>query len=141
MELKDVELKECTVADLDDVYNVQQLMIDSFKEEEKTFYLPDPKEYLEEMLNSDHHLGWLYGAYYKNKMIGFICLSISPSVKNLFAMVPDLEGNSADIDGVVVIPEYRGYGLQLHMLDFIEPIARMHNIDNLFAFLLSLFFN
>lgn len=45
-------------------------------------------------------------------MIAWIFLSVSNRMKELRSYIPDIKGKCADIDGVIVLPEYRGNHLQ-----------------------------
>lgn len=128
---ENIKFKKFDENNLDDVCRIQQNMVDTLKEDQKGFYLPDTREYCEKILNEENNLGWIWGAYYNDKIVGYIYLSISPNVKELADRVPNLKGTYADIDGVIVCPEYRGNGIQLLMLDFIEEKAKERNIKNL----------
>ena len=46
-------------------------------------------------------------------------------------MIPNIKGNCADIDGVIVLPEYRGYGLQKLLVKYLEGKAREKGISNI----------
>lgn len=131
--VEDVIMKKCNINNLDEIYKIQSIMVEAFREDEKGYYIPDTKEYLKKMLDEKNNYGWFYGAYYKDEIIGYICLSISPRVKLLADMIPNLEGTFADIDGITVIPEYRGNKISIAMLKYIEEQARNNNIDNLLA--------
>lgn len=48
-------------------------------------------------------------------------------------MIPNLNGSCADIDGVVVLPKYRGYGLQKTLVKYLEERAREKGISNIIA--------
>lgn len=37
---KSIIIKKCTIDDVDSIYNIQNIVIDNFKEEEKGFFLP-----------------------------------------------------------------------------------------------------
>ena len=56
-------------------------------------------------------------------MIAWIFLSVSNRMKELKQMIPNLNGSCADIDGVVVLPKYRGYGLQKTLVKYLEERA------------------
>ena len=56
-------------------------------------------------------------------MIGWIFLSVSNRMKELKQMIPNLEGSCADIDGVIVLPEYRRFGLQKILVKHINSTA------------------
>lgn len=44
-------------------------------------------------------------------------------MKELKQMILNLEGSCADIDGVIVLLEYRGYGLQKILVKHLEKMA------------------
>ena len=66
-------------------------------------------------------------------MIAWIFLSVSNRMKELKQMIPNIKGNCADIDGVIVLPEYRGYGLQKLLVKYLEGKAREKGISNIIA--------
>jgi ribosomal protein S18 acetylase RimI-like enzyme len=66
-------------------------------------------------------------------MIAWIFLSVSNRMKELKQMIPNLNGSCADIDGVIVLSEYRGYGLQKTLLKYLEERAREKGISNIIA--------
>ena len=85
------------------------------------------------ILNDPINDGEIYGTFIDNKMIAWIFLSVSNRMKELKQMIPNLEGNCADIDGVIVLPEYRGYGLQKTLVKYLEEKAREKGISNMIA--------
>ena len=119
--------------DVDSIYNIQNIVIDNFKEEEKGYFLPFKKETYSRIVNDPINDGEIYGAFIDNKMIAWIFLSVSNRMKELKQMIPNLEGNCADIDGVIVLPEYRGYGLQKTLVKYLEEKAREKGISNMIA--------
>lgn len=131
--MKKILMKQCGLNDLDNIFYIQSVMVETFKCEERNYYIPDSKEYLKQVLSDSETYGWIYGAYHNKKMIGYIYLSISPKIKELAKLVPNLKGSYADIDGVIVLPEYRGNGLQRFMFRFIEEKAIEKGILNLLA--------
>ena len=72
-------------------------------------------------------------AFIDNKMIAWIFLSVSNRMKELKQMIPNIKGNCADIDGVIVLPECRGYGLQKILVKYLEEKAREKGISNIIA--------
>lgn len=128
---KDLKMRECSVENLDDIYNIQTIMLDTFREEEKNFFIPDTKEYFNEILDNPNDYGWIYGLYLDDKMIGWIYLSVSKRVDELVSNIPNRKGKYADIDGVIVIPEYRGNHLQNYMMKYVEDKAKEKHIDNI----------
>ena len=41
---KSIIIRKCTVNDVDSIYDIQNIVIDNFKEEEKGYFLPFKKE-------------------------------------------------------------------------------------------------
>ena len=41
---KSIIIKKCTIDDVDSIYNIQNIVIDNFKEEEIGYFLPFKKE-------------------------------------------------------------------------------------------------
>ena len=39
-----IKIRKCTSSDVDSIYNIQNIVIDNFKEEEKGYFLPFKKE-------------------------------------------------------------------------------------------------
>lgn len=130
---KSITIKKCTISDVDSIYNIQNIVIDNFKEEEKGYFLPFKKDTYLRIVNDPINDGEIYGAFIDNKMIAWIFLSVSNRMKELKQMIPNLEGNCADIDGVIVLPEYRGYGLQKILVKHLEKMAREKEINNIIA--------
>lgn len=77
--------------------------------------------------------GEIYGAFIKDKMVGWIFLSVSNRMEELRKKIPNIKGSCADIDGVIVLPEYRGYGLQKKLVKYLEEMAKEKEIENLIA--------
>ena len=130
---KNIMIRKCTVDDVDSIYNIQNIVIDNFKEEEKGYFLPFKKETYLRIVNAPINDGEIYGAFIDDKMIAWIFLSVSNRMKELKQMIPNLEGSCADIDGVIVLPEYRGYGLQKILVKHLEKMAREKGIENIIA--------
>ena len=131
--VKSIVIKKCTINDVDSIYNIQNILIDNFKEEEKGYFLPFKKETYLRIVNDSINDGEIYGAFLDDKMIAWIFLSFSNRMKELKQMIPKLERSCADIDGVVVLPEYRGHGLHKILVKHLEKMAREKEIKNIIA--------
>ncbi len=68
----------------------------------------------------------------KRWLVGFF-LSISSRMEEIKSYVEDMKGSCADIDGVVVLPEYRGNNLQCIMVSYLEKRAKEMGIENVLA--------
>ena len=68
-----------------------------------------------------------------NKMVAWIFLSVSNRMKEIKSYIPDIEGKCADIDGVIVLPEYRGNHLQNILVEHLERRAKELGINNIVA--------
>lgn len=130
---KNIKIRKCNANDADSIYNIQNIVIDNFKEEEKGYFLPFKKDTYLRIVNDPINDGEIYGAFIDNKMIAWIFLSVSNRMKELKQMIPNIKGNCADIDGVIVLPEYRGYGLQKILVKYLEEKAREKGISNIIA--------
>ena len=130
---KKIKIRKCIANDVDSIYDIQNIVINNFKEEEKGYFLPFKKESYLRIVNNPMDDGEIYGAFLDNKMIAWIFLSVSNRMKELKQMIPNLEGDCADIDGVIVLPEYRGYGLQKILVKYLEKMAREKEIKNIIA--------
>ena len=75
----------------------------------------------------------IYGTFTDDKMIAWIFLAVSNRMKELKQMIPNLEDSCADIDGVIVLPKYRGYGLQKVLVKYLEEKAKEKGIRNIIA--------
>lgn len=95
--------------------------------------MPFKKETYLRILNDPINDGEIYGTFIDNKMIAWIFLSVSNRMKELKQMIPNLNGSCADIDGVVVLSKYRGYGLQKTLVKYLEERAREKGISNIIA--------
>lgn len=130
---QNIEIRKCTINDVDEIYNIQNIIIENFEQEEKGYFLPFKKETYLRILNDPINDGEIYGTFIDNKMIAQIFLSVSNRMKELKQMIPNLNGSCADIDGVVVLPKYRGYGLQKTLVKYLEERAREKGISNIIA--------
>ena len=54
-------------------------------------------------------------------------------MKEIRSYIPDIKGKCADIDGVIVLPEYRGNHLQNILVEHIERRAKELGIKNIVA--------
>ena len=130
---QNIEIRKCTINDVDEIYNIQNIIIENFEQEEKGYFLPFKKETYLRILNDPINDGEIYGTFIDNKMIAWIFLSVSNRMKELKQMIPNLNGSCADIDGVVILPKYRGYGLQKTLVKYLEERAREKGISNIIA--------
>lgn len=130
---KNIKIRKCTTNDVDEIYNIQNIVIDNFKDEEKGYFLPFKKEWYLRIVNDPINDGEIYAAFIDDKMVAWIFLSVSNRMKKLREMIPNLEGNCADIDGVIILPEYRGYGLQKTLVKYLEKKAKEKGIENIIA--------
>lgn len=130
---QNIKIKKCTTNDVDEIYKIQNIVIDNFKEDEKGYFLPFKKETYLRILSDPINDGEIYGAFIKNRMVAWIFLSVSNRMKELKQMIPNLDNSCADIDGVIVLPEYRGYGLQKTLVKYLEERAREKGISNIIA--------
>ncbi len=131
--IEDLEIRLCTSEDVKDIYELQNIVIDYFKEDEKGFFLPFKEESYLRIVNDSINDGEIYGAFLKDKMIAWIFLSVSNRMKEIKSFIPDIEGSCADIDGVIVLPEYRGNGLQKLLVNYLEKKAKEKGICNVVA--------
>ena len=54
-------------------------------------------------------------------------------MEQIKSFIPDIDGKCADIDGVIVLPEYRGNGLQKILVNYLESKAKEKDITNVVA--------
>lgn len=130
---QNIKIRKCTNNDVEEIYKIQNIVIDNFKEDEKGYFLPFKKETYLRILNDPINDGEIYGAFTDDKMIAWIFLSVSNRMKELKQMIPNLEDSCADIDGVIVLPKYRGYGLQKVLVKYLEEKAKEKGIRNIIA--------
>lgn len=95
--------------------------------------MPLKKESYLRIVNDSINDGYIYGAFIYEKMVGWIFLSVSDRMKEIASYIPDICGKCADIDGVIVLPEYRGNGLQCMMVHYLEEQAKLMGIYNVIA--------
>ena len=131
--INDLEIRLCSSEDVKNIYEVQNIVIDNFKENEKGYFLPFKEESYLRIVNDPINDGEIYGAFINNKMIAWIFLSISNRMKKIKSYIPDIEGKCADIDGVIVLPEYRGNHLQNKLVEYLEKRAKELGINNIVA--------
>ena len=131
--IEEVQIRLCDSNDVDDIYKIENIVIDNFKENEKGYFLPFKKETYLRIVNDPINDGEIYGAFLDNKMIAWIFLSVSNRMKQIKSYIPDIEGKCADIDGVIVLPEYRGNHLQNILVEHLEKRAKELGINNIVA--------
>lgn len=131
--LNNLEIRTCNSNDVKDIYNIQEIVINDFKDEEKGYFLPFTEEWFLRIVNNPNKDGEIYGAFYDNKMIACIFLSVSTRMEQIKSFIPDINGKCADIDGVIVLHEYRGNGLQKKLVNYLESKAKEKGIKNVIA--------
>lgn len=131
--LDNLKIRLCISEDVDVIYYIQNRVIDYFKENEKGYFLPFKKESYSRIVNNPVNDGEIYGAFLDNKMIAWVFLSVSNRMKEIQSYIPDIEGKCADIDGVIVLPEYRGNHLQNILVEHLEKRAKELGINNIVA--------
>ena len=127
------DIRLCTSEDVKDIYNIQNIVIENFRDEEKGYFLPFKEESYMRIVNDPINDGEIYGAFVDNKMVAWIFLSVSDRMKEIRKYIPDIKGKCADIDGVIVLPEHRGNGLQKKLVSFLENKAKEKGITNIVA--------
>lgn len=130
---ENIQIRLCNSNDVDDIHKIENVVIDNFKENEKGYFLPFKKETYLRIVNDPINDGEIYGAFLNNKMIAWIFLSVSNRMKQIKSYIPDIEGKCADIDGVIVLPEYRGNHLQNILVEHLEKRAKELGINNIVA--------
>ena len=133
MSLDKYSIRLCTSKDVKDIYDIQNIVIENFKTEEKGYFLPFKEESYMRIVNDPINDGEIYGAFLDDKMVAWIFLSVSNRMKEIKNYIPDIEGKCADIDGVIVLPKYRGNGLQKILVNYLEDRAKEKGITNIVA--------
>lgn len=131
--IEEINIRLCTTGDVKDIFNLQNIVIEKFKVNEKGYFLPFKESSYLRIVNDPINDGEIYGAFLDNKMIAWIFLSVSNRMKELRSYIPDIKGKCADIDGVIVLPEYRGNHLQNMLVEHIERRAKELGINNIVA--------
>ena len=131
--IEEIDIKLCTTRDVKDIFNLQNIVIENFKENEKGYFLPFKESSYLRIVNDPFNDGDIYGAFLDNKMIAWIFLSVSNRMKELRSYIPDIKGKCDDFDGVIVLPEYRGNNLQNTLVEHIERRAKELGINNIVA--------
>jgi ribosomal protein S18 acetylase RimI-like enzyme len=126
-------IRLCTNDDVDQIYDVQNAVIDFFNENEKSYFMPFKKESYSRIVNNPTKDGEIYGAFIGNEMIGWVFLNINDRMKEIKKRVPEIDGSCADVDGVIVLPSYRGNGLQNILVNYMEDKARNKGIKYVVA--------
>lgn len=125
----DVVIRKCSVSDVDSIYQLQSIVVDNFRDEEKGYLLPFKYEEFVSFINNELS-GDIYGAFVDDLMVGWIFLSIEESIKDILIYIPNVTGVFCDIDGVMVHPFYRGNNLQVMLLEYVFDRAIDMGIDN-----------
>lgn len=129
----EVTIRLCTELDVESIYSIQETVINHFKDHELGYFLPFKKESFKRIINNPINDGKIYGAFYQNKMIAWIFLSVAPRMEELKNKIPSIKGTCADIDGILVLPEYRGNKLQNILVNHLEERCKELGINNVVA--------
>lgn len=133
IDLNNLKIRKCNIGDVKDIYDIQEKVINKFNENEKGYFLPFTEEWYLRIINNPKNDGEIYGAFYEDKMIAWIFLSVSTRMQQIKSFIPNIEGKCADIDGVIVLPEYRGNGLQKLLVKYLEERTKEKGIYNVIA--------
>ncbi len=133
IDLDKLQIRVCESDDVKDIYRIQEEVIGAFNEDEKGYFLPFAEKSYARIVNNPLKDGEIYGAFYDGKMIAWIFLSVSARMEEIRSFIPEIEGKCADIDGVIVLPQYRGNGLQKILVNYLEERAKEKKIDNVVA--------
>lgn len=133
IDLNNLIIRTCNSDDVNEIYNIQEIVIANLNEDEKGYFLPFTEEWYIRIVNNPQNDGEIYGAFYDNKMIAWIFLSVSSRMQQIKSFIPNINGKCADIDGVIVLPEYRGNGLQKILIEHLENKAKEKGINNVVA--------
>lgn len=129
----EVTIRLCTEKDVEQIHSIQEITIDHFKDHELGYFLPFKKESYQRIVNDPINDGEIYGAFYQDKMIAWIFLSVAPRMEELKSKIPSIKGTCADIDGILVLPEYRGNNLQNILVKHLEDRCKELGINNVVA--------
>ena len=130
---ENIKIRLCNSNDVDGIHKIENIAINDFKKNEKEYFLSFKKETYFRIFNDPINDGEIYGAFLDNKMVAWIFLSVSNRMKEIKSYIPDIEGKCADIDGVIVLPEYRGNHLQNILVEHLERKAKELGINNIVA--------
>ena len=133
IDLDNLEIRTCSSDDIKDIYNIQEIVIANFKKSEKGYFLPFTEECYLKIVDNPLKYGEIYGAFYDNKMIAWVFLSVLTRMELIKGFILDINEKCADIDGVIVLPEYRGNGLQKILVSYLEDKAKDKGITNIVA--------
>lgn len=92
IDLNNLEIRTCNSNDVKDIYNIQEIVINNFKDEEKGYFLSFTEEWYLRIINNPDNDGEIYGAFYNNKMIARIFLSVSTRMEQIKRFIPDIDG-------------------------------------------------
>ena len=74
--IEEINIRLCTTGDVKDIFNLQNIVIENFKENEKGYFLPFKESSYLRIVNDPINDGEIYGAFLENKMIAWIFLSV-----------------------------------------------------------------
>lgn len=119
----DIIFKRCTLDNLDDICRIQEIAFDHL--EDKTLLRRNTTEMLEKCLEEPHYT---LGAFLGEELIAFAMLfEAGQSDENIGK---DLGLNKKELDQtinmklIIVLPKYRGNGLQKKLMSRLEEIAK-----------------
>lgn len=93
IDLNNLEIRTCNSDDVKDIYNIQEIVINNFKENQKGYFLPFTEEWYLRIVNNPLKDGEIYGAFYNNKMVAWIFLSVSHEWSKLKVLLQILMEN------------------------------------------------
>ena len=64
--IEEIDIKLCTTRDVKDIFNLQNIVIENFKENEKGYFLPFKESSYLRIVNDPINDGEIYGAFLDN---------------------------------------------------------------------------
>ena len=125
MKLKssDIIFKKCDLKNIEEICELQEIAFLNL--DNKNLLRRNTREMLENCLSSPHYT---LGAFFKGELIAFGILFDAGETEENIGLDIGLTGSDlnkvANIKLIIVLPEYRGNGLQRRLMTFLEGIAK-----------------
>ncbi|MFI3241428.1 MAG: GNAT family N-acetyltransferase [Alphaproteobacteria bacterium] len=122
-----LQLRRLGPSDLNHLLELQNNVINNFKEDEKHFILErSPEEFLKSLQNENH---FVFGFFDGKKLVSQSILSMPSDTdkREISEFLPNRKNSEIAVyKAVIVDPAYRGHGIMKEMLKLRENTARMH---------------
>ncbi len=118
------EFKKCDIKDLDAICQIQEIAFENL--ENTNLLRRNTKEMFEKCLDNPHYT---LGAFHNGKLVAFAILYDGQKTAENIGFDIGIDGDElntvANVKLIIVLPDYRGNGLQNKLISQLEQIAKL----------------